>query len=153
MSELSAKVKQASELAANGSIGGNNSKVNEILESLTLPKDDIASFTYLVEGPNLTASLNLSRSFVPYHIHVHHDELLYVLRGKGDFRIGRDIFNFEPGNVLYVPMNTIHGAKIDSDLKPLSAYTPRFDIRNPDRVFVNEEGTPIEASRAASSSQ
>ena len=32
---------------------------------------------------------------------------------------------------------------MDGEIKILSVYTPKFDIRKPDRIFVDENGKPI----------
>ena len=72
-----------------------------------------------------------------------HDELLYVLEGTGRMRIGESYYDFKPGIILYVPQDTIHGGVINGELRTVSVYTPKFDIRNPDRVFVDEQGNPL----------
>jgi mannose-6-phosphate isomerase-like protein (cupin superfamily) len=81
----------------------------------------------------------------PPHYHVHSDEYLYVLSGRGTFWIGdkSDQAEFGPGQLLFFTRGTVH-ALPDILAEPvvfLSVDTPR---RHPtDIVFVNpEDGTP-----------
>lgn len=144
MSRLAAKVKKAqSQDGHKDVIGGNCWKAQEILRDVTLPSEDIVRFIYLAEGPNLTTDIAIARDYVPLHVHTVHDELIYVLEGTGKFRVGRAHHIFGPGSIIYIPENTVHGGSIDEEIKILSVYTPKFDIRNPDRIFVDENGKPI----------
>ena len=141
-----AKVKKAQSVGGGkGTLGGNFWNSQDIIRNARLPKEDIVKFVYLAEGPNLTTDIALARDEVPLHIHKKHDELIYVLEGSGRFRVGSASYDFGPQNIIYIPENTVHGGKLKGEIKILSVYTPRFDIRNPDRIFVDENGKTIPA--------
>jgi mannose-6-phosphate isomerase-like protein (cupin superfamily) len=135
--------KAQSQDGVRGAIGGFLWKADEIIKNETLPKDDMIKFVYLAEGTNLTTNIALGRDLVPLHVHKFHDELIHVIQGSGKLRIGESTYRFEPGCIMYIPQDTVHGGALDEEIKWLSVYTPRFDIRNPDRIFVDENGTPI----------
>ncbi len=55
--------------------------------------------------------------------HPHHDEIYYVISGRGSIRLGGDpgtgdgaeTYLVEPGTVVYIPANTFHALRNDSD--------------------------------------
>ena len=139
-----AKVKKAQTSdGLEGAIGGNFWRVQDVLKNQRLPPDDIVKFIYLAEGPNLTTDIAFARDEVPLHLHRNHDELIHVLEGSGTFRVGKSFYKFGPQSIIYIPEDTVHGGKLDGEIKILSVYTPKFDIRKPDRIFVDENGKPI----------
>ena len=126
-----------------GAIGGNFWKVEDIIRNETLAQGDLIKFVYLVEGSNLTADIALGRDLIPFHVHRFHDELIHVIHGSGKLRVGNENHSFGPGCIVYVPQDTIHGGELYEEIKWLSVYTPRFDMRNPDRIFVDDNGNPL----------
>lgn len=74
------------------------------------------------------------------HIHKFNDEMQYYLEGRGKFRIGQEWYSIEPGTVTYIPKGTVHGGPIYEPVTLLAAFTPQFDIKKPDRVFVDGGG-------------
>ena len=143
---MSDKVKKAQKAqmadGARGALGGNYWKARDILNKMNLCTDEVVRFEYLAEGANLTAALTIARD-VPLHVHKYHDELIHIFNGSGKFRVGGTYCSIEPGGVIYIPQDTIHGGTPDEELRTLSIYTPRFDIRNPDRIFMDEKGDPV----------
>ena len=101
--------------------------------------------TYLTD--EVSASSRLFRVYrpTPPHYHVHCDEHLYVLSGKGTFWIG-DRTNggeFAPGDFLTFKRDTVHALPkiLEGPVVFLAIDAPRRDPK--DIHFVNpEDGTP-----------
>ena len=99
--------------------------------------DEPIKWTYLVEGAHMTINVVQAPSANFPHIHNEHDETVYVLNGEGEFRLGDKIYPFKPGDVVFIPTDTLHTPICDGYFAALSIYSPHFDPRNPDREFVN----------------
>lgn len=70
------------------------------------------------------------------HIHKDHDEVIYIVQGRGRFRIGDRVQEVGPGAIVAAPKGVPHGPLLDGPGVLLSLYGPPFDPANPDRVFV-----------------
>ena len=87
-----------------------------------------------------TATINVARFArgfdVKAHIHKTHTETLYVIEGRLALTIGGKTRDCGPGDVIFIPMNTVHAAKIadSGDLIALQVLTPA--MKEPDRVLV-----------------
>lgn len=90
------------------------------------------------------ASDSLSSSFVIFikkevkkHKHVTHTENVYILEGEGEMLLGDKTFNVKKGDIIFIPMNTLHSLKVSSTIpiKVLSVQSPNFDGK--DRIFVD----------------
>ncbi len=74
---------------------------------------------------------------VPLHYHREHDEIICVIAGEGEFRLGEELRQVKPGDVIVVVAGTVHGTTANSpEFVFLSVFAPEFDPANPDRVFV-----------------
>jgi quercetin dioxygenase-like cupin family protein len=64
-------------------------------------------------------------SGAPPHKHVWSDEHFYMLEGEVAFLVGDDIRNAKKGDFIFVPRNTRHAFRVDSDVAIfLNGYTP-----------------------------
>ena len=71
------------------------------------------------------------------HIHRQHDEIIGVIEGEGEFRLGDDVIRIKPGDVIVAASGTVHGPTPNSPAFVfLSVFAPEFDPANPDREFV-----------------
>ena len=77
----------------------------------------------------------LAPTGVPTEMHREHDEIMHVLEGEGEFRIGDRVVPVKPGDVIVAPSGTPHGAKTGG-LVLLSIFAPGQDMTNFDRVVV-----------------
>ena len=111
---------------------------NQSLDTINAPSnyDNIYSRTI--------ASDSLSSSFVIFikkevkkHKHAKHTENVYVLEGEGEMLLGDKTFKVKKGDIIFIPMNTVHSLKVTSfiPVKVLSVQSPRFDGK--DRIFVD----------------
>ena len=71
------------------------------------------------------------------HIHREHDEIIQIVEGEGEFRVGDRVERVKPGDVIVAPAGTPHGAKTGG-LVLLSVFAPGQDMTNFDRVVVEE---------------
>jgi mannose-6-phosphate isomerase-like protein (cupin superfamily) len=64
------------------------------------------------------------------HSQPHHEELLVVVEGEAEFRVGDETRRVRAGDYVFVPRNTIHGtvATIAEPLSFLSIIAPRIDL-------------------------
>ena len=101
--------------------------------------------TYLTDEPSASSRVFRVYREVPPHYHVHCDEYLFVLSGKGTFWIG-DAANageFAPGDFLTFKRGTVHSLPkiVEAPVVFLAIDAPRRDPK--DIVFVNpKDGTP-----------
>jgi mannose-6-phosphate isomerase-like protein (cupin superfamily) len=75
----------------------------------------------------------------PLHLHPNCEEILYVLSGTCDHRIGDDVVQLEPGMVICVPRQTPHRARTTS-AEPLVAV---ISFSSPDRQTINLENGDV----------
>ncbi|HEX6947502.1 MAG TPA: cupin domain-containing protein [Acidimicrobiia bacterium] len=72
------------------------------------------------------------------HIHETHDEIVTILEGSVEFRLGDDTFDATAGDVIPVPAGTVHAPVHSAEgCLMISVFAPWFDPENPDRVFIN----------------
>jgi mannose-6-phosphate isomerase-like protein (cupin superfamily) len=119
--------------------------ISAIAKSFPDHADSLLLDKYLTHGPAASARVFRVYRGTPAHYHVHSDEFLYVLSGRGTFWM-EDAANmsiFHPGILLCFKRGTIH-ALPDIHEGPvvfLSVDAPPRDPR--DIIFVNpEDGTP-----------
>jgi len=76
---------------------------------------------------------------VKAHRHESHTEVIVVYRGKGSMRVGTEVKPIKKGDIILVPMNTVHSVKTTSKkpLKVLSIQAPVF--LGKDRIWVEEQ--------------
>ena len=126
--------------ASTGAIGGFFWDMLQVMKDRPLPEDSLARFNYFVQGNHCTISMNRVRKEIPLHIHKFNDEVQYYLEGRGRLRIGEEWCTTEPGRITYIPKGTVHGGPIHEPVTLLAVFTPQFDIKKPDRVFVDDNG-------------
>ena len=101
--------------------------------------------TYLTDEPSASSRVFRVYRPTPPHYHVHSDEYLYVLSGKGTFWIG-DAANsgaFAPGDFLTFKRGTVHALPsiLEAPVVFLAIDAPRRDPK--DIIFVSpQDGTP-----------
>lgn len=71
----------------------------------------------------------------PLHSHPNCEELLYVVSGRCEHKIGEEVHDLEPGDVICIPRNVRHWARA-TGTEPLVAV---ISFSSPDRMFVSHE--------------
>ncbi len=117
----------------------------EITKSFPETSETLLVDKYLTNEPAASARVFRIYRETPPHYHVHCDEHLYVLSGRGTFWMGNPTNGgeFSPGHLLFFKRGTVHAlpAILEGPVLFLSVDTPRRDPR--DIIFVNpEDGTP-----------
>ena len=64
------------------------------------------------------------------HRQPNHEELLVVIEGEGEFRVGDELRSVRPGDFVFVPRNAVHGiiSTKDASIAFLAILTPQFDL-------------------------
>lgn len=72
---------------------------------------------------------------VKEHKHEFHTEQVYVLEGKGEFKLADSTFTIKKGDFIFIPKNTYHSVIVNSKrpMKVISIQAPYFN--GSDRVF------------------
>jgi quercetin dioxygenase-like cupin family protein len=101
------------------------------------------SMTSQATGPDVTGAVRrLARGefagagLVQYrkpdrlHRQPNHEELIVVVEGEADFRVGDEVRRVRPGDFVFVPRDALHGA-VAAVVEPftfLSIFAPQFDL-------------------------
>ena len=84
----------------------------------------------LTSADNALASVNVVRlpagREIGHHTHPIQVETAFVLSGQGMFWLGDSEVPFRAGQIVAVPMNTVHGLRnpSDQDMELLAVFTP-----------------------------
>ena len=75
------------------------------------------------------------------HTQPDHDEIVIVIDGEADFRVGDEVYRVGPGDFVFIPRNTLHGRvrTITDSMSALSIYSPFFD-RTKDNIVWEKNG-------------
>ena len=49
------------------------------------------------------------------HMHDDHEEVYYIIKGRGKIRVGNDVKEFRDGDAIYIPEGMVHEIINDSD--------------------------------------
>jgi len=87
------------------------------------------------QGEKLTVNVVTPTSPIPAHIHVQHEEVVYVVKGSGTMRLGDERREVREGDIVYIPRKTVHSfTPKGKGCQALSIFAPAFDGK--DRIFV-----------------
>jgi len=75
----------------------------------------------------------------PLHAHPNCEELLYVMSGECEHKLGDETYHLSPGSVIRIPRGVKHWARCTSE-EPLVAV---ISFSNPDRQTESFEGDEI----------
>jgi quercetin dioxygenase-like cupin family protein len=92
----------------------------------------------LNDGKEQTSFMIWVKDEVKLHKHNFHIENVYVVAGKGEFRLGNKTFEIKKGDYINIPKKTPHAVKVTSrkPMQVLSIQSPKFN--GIDRVFIKE---------------
>jgi quercetin dioxygenase-like cupin family protein len=113
--------------------------VDDVDRENPLPEDTGFRNTWLEHTPHSSTNVTQIREGggARPHIHERHDESICVIQGDGEFRLGDEVRNVKPGDVIVASAGTVHGPTPNSPrFVFLSVFAPEFDLASPDRVFV-----------------
>ena len=107
--------------------------VHEILQSLAIDPStagDPVKRMFIFDGEHLTANITTGgEAGSALHTQLAHDEIIVVLEGEAEFQVGDEIRHVAPGDIVFIPKNTLHGRVRTTTPKwaALSIYGPYFD--------------------------
>jgi len=85
---------------------------------------------FVADGDFLSAKVSvLEEPGDALHTQGSHDEMVVVLEGSVDFCVGSECKRVGPGDLIFIPRNTIHGPLIREGQRfaALSVFAPFFD--------------------------
>lgn len=85
---------------------------------------------FVADGEHLSANVSvLETDDNALHTQGFHDEIVVVIEGEVEFRVGDKARKVGPGDLVFIPRNTVHGPIIDSGQRfaALSVFAPYFD--------------------------
>jgi quercetin dioxygenase-like cupin family protein len=100
------------------------------LEADESTKNDPIKRMFLVDGEHLSANVAIvSDSGNALHTQKDHDELLVIIEGGVDFRVGEETQSVDAGDLVFIPRDTLHGPILKSgqSFAALSVFAPKFD--------------------------
>ena len=107
--------------------------IREALQSLQVDPSTAGEPTarrFIFDGTHLSANIATGgHDGSALHTQSAHDEVVVVLDGEAEFRVGEEIKVISAGDVVFIPKNTLHGRvrTISSPWAALSIYAPYFD--------------------------
>ncbi len=95
---------------------------------------------FICDGESITANIATSSGEgSKLHTQPDHDEIVIVIDGEAEFRVGDDVRRIGPGDFVFIPRNTLHGRvrTITKSMSALSIYAPFFDRAKENIVWDN----------------
>jgi len=85
---------------------------------------------FIADGEHLSANVSVVKTTDnALHTQGSHDEIVVIIEGDVEFRVGDETRRVGPGDLVFIPKNTIHGPIIESgqQFSALSIFAPYFD--------------------------
>jgi mannose-6-phosphate isomerase-like protein (cupin superfamily) len=86
------------------------SKTSGDIEAEVEPEYKCLKMITYVSLARLQPSLSYER-----HIHEDHEEVYYIIAGRGNIRIGNEMAKFRDGDIIYIPEKTAHSITNDGE--------------------------------------
>ena len=112
-------------------------QTNQSLDTIKAPEHYDGIYSKMVASDSLSSSFIIFiKKEVKKHKHISHTENVYILEGEGEMLLGDKTIKVKKGDMIFIPMNTVHSLKVTSStpVKVLSIQSPHFDGK--DRIFV-----------------
>jgi quercetin dioxygenase-like cupin family protein len=111
--------------------------LNEAIESMATDASTAAQpikRMFVADGDFVSANVSiLEEPGDALHTQQSHEEIVVVLEGDVDFRVGDETRRVGPGDFIFIPQDTVHGPIIESGQRfaALSVFAPFFDRSKP----------------------
>ena len=92
-------------------------------------QNDPVKRMFICDGESLTANIATSSgNESKLHTQPNHDEIVIVIDGEAEFRVGDEVRRVGPGDFVFIPRNTLHGRvrTLTNSMSALSIYAPFF---------------------------
>jgi quercetin dioxygenase-like cupin family protein len=97
---------------------------------------------FVADGEFVSANVSILREpGDALHTQAGHDELVVVIEGDVDFRVGEEVRRVGPGDLIFIPRNTVHGPVIEDGQRfaALSVFAPYFDRGQPNIAWERDQ--------------
>jgi quercetin dioxygenase-like cupin family protein len=97
---------------------------------------------FVADGDYVSANVSiLEEPGDALHTQESHDEIVVVLEGDVEFRVGDETQRVGPGDFIFIPRNTVHGPIIGEGKRfaALSVFAPYFDRSKPNIDWERDE--------------
>ena len=104
-------------------------------------ENDPVKRMFICDGKFITANIATSAGDGSnLHSQPDHDEIVIVIEGEGEFRVGDETRQVGPGDFIFIPRNTLHCRVQTSTptMSTLSIYAPFFDRKKENIVWAEE---------------
>lgn len=108
----------------------NLNKIVQRFQTDPSTQNDPVKRMFICDGESITANIATSSAEESkLHTQPNHDEIVIVIDGEAEFRVGDEVRRIGPGDLVFIPRNTIHGRvrTISESMSALSIYAPFFD--------------------------
>ena len=119
--------------------------LNEIVKNFQTDAstaDDPVKRMFICDMESMTANIaSSSGGGSKLHTQPNHDEIVIVIDGEAEFRVGEEVYRVGPGDFVFIPRNTLHGRvrTITDSMSALSIYSPYFD-RTKENIVWEKDG-------------
>ena len=119
--------------------------LNEIVKNFQTDEstaNDPVKRMFIRDMESMTANIaSSSGGGSKLHTQPNHDEIVIVIDGEAEFRVGEEVHRVGPGDFVFIPRNTLHGRvrTITDSMSALSIYSPYFD-RTKENIVWEKDG-------------
>jgi len=119
--------------------------LNEIVKNFKTDEstaNDPVKRMFICDMESMTANIASSAGDgSKLHTQPDHDEIVIVIDGEAEFRVGDEVYRVGPGDFVFIPRNTLHGRvrTITDSMSALSIYSPFFDRTKENIVWERNE--------------
>ncbi len=119
----------------------NLNKIIQQFQTDPATRDDPVKRMFICDGQAITANIATSSGGgSKLHTQPDHDEIVIVIDGEAEFRVGDEVRHVGSGDFIFIPRNTLHGRvrTLTESMSALSIYAPYFD-RTRDNIVWHEQ--------------
>lgn len=115
--------------------------LNEIVKNFQTDvstANDPVKRMFICDMESMTANIaSSSGDGSKLHTQPDHDEIVIVIDGEAEFKVGDEVHRVGPGDFVFIPRNTLHGRvrTITESMSALSIYSPFFDRKKENIVW------------------
>lgn len=112
--------------------------LSEQLSALKIPKTQPFARQLLSDGAHSSVFAFKGKDGIKPHYHRDHDEVVYMVSGKGTFTLAGESHPIQAGMVMVIPAGVVHSATFEGEVEALIVNGPVLDPARPDRVWVEQ---------------
>ncbi len=108
----------------------NLNEIEQQFQTDPATRNDPVKRMFICDGESISANIATSSGEgSKLHTQPDHDEIVVVIDGEAEFRIGDETRRVGPGDFMFIPRNTLHGRvrTLTDSMSALSIYAPYFD--------------------------